>query len=560
MAEFSNPVRTDGVETILTVSRAGKIQSVQQGSPLEGEAPKTLDQFWQPTVCQQLRVAIKRALSTREAQWLQPTDDDCAKHQFVLIPQGRDRVQILAMDCESASKESARIRRLAFVDEMTGLPNRFQVVDLLERVLPVRHREEGRAAILQLYIDSPDGSLELLPSQIVDEVIRGVADRFERELRGGAVGALETGERVSVVARTDFRQFSIILPNIESGNDAESVAARMVSLLGEPIEAGAEVVSLQVSTGIGLFPQDGSDASTLMANAQMAMEDARQTGTQSFRMHSGTVRLRALQRQDLSSELRSALAREDFQIRYLPILGMHDQAPLTFFAELHWPDAIRQARTPAELLSIATRTGVMPAVNDWMFEKCASDIKRVRRRGHESVSFFIQLTHNEFFRQGMSDALKAVISQHKLDPKNLCIGVEERTLDRDLIGGGAVCERLSDIGVSLAITAFGRRRFALSTLSSGYVDTVFLDEAIVRNAKVGNSAHLSLQGAVSLLSTMNQSVFVPGVDTPEVQALIAAMGVDAIAGKMVGQALPLTDVQSHLDATATETSRSAAAT
>ncbi len=315
-----------GSQAVLVVNGDAEIVDVLQApdfvdGPASALVGRSIDDLWLGEPTDRLVQNVRRAIRGRQVESAEfRTEADNSYHDFIFIPKGRDRVMVVARDVSERQSAYTRMERLAYLDDATNLPNRQFMLEELNRCTNMLRLQEGRAAILCLDISLAESENNTGNLKRHEAIFVELASRLTHELRGANALDADDYERYSVAARIEHNQFGVILPVIESGADAEGVAKRLIDTLQQPIQLDHQESTVTVRAGIALFPQDGMDAQTLYANANAAMEDARSSEATPYKLHSGTVRLRALQRQDLELELRAALDRDDFAVEFLPIV------------------------------------------------------------------------------------------------------------------------------------------------------------------------------------------------------------------------------------------------
>lgn len=306
---------------ILIVSQSGSVcKVVEAPQALQEEFaanPNSLsiDQLWSDEFVEEIRNALRRTVRGRESCSIDVDDPDGLVQEFIFVLQGPDRILMIVRDLTAQKRVQMRTRRLAYTDDVTGLPNRDYLLAELQKITDIQRLKEGRSAIICIHIGHFDDYGYALSSSQRDEVLSQLAGRLKSHLRGSNKDGAKDYERYSVVSRTDFRQFCVVLPTIENGEDAEAVAERLVADLKLPVNIANRTLTVNVCGGISLYPQDGMDAAALFENAIAAMEDARSEPNTTIKFHSGTVRLRTLQRTDLEAELKSALQNKDYDLR-----------------------------------------------------------------------------------------------------------------------------------------------------------------------------------------------------------------------------------------------------
>ncbi len=326
-ATTSGPIKTQDLPAVdgdmaVVISDDGAICATLQ-APEGSEVPGSIDEMWPNETGDRVRNNVRRVLRSREFFTEEVQHGDSGKStEHIYVAQGRDRVLLIMRDTTHRHQVMSRLQRLAFVDHVTGLPNREFFYDELKKVCEQQRLREGRAAVISVHIEDFDSQHGSISANRYSDVLQELCQRLVRELRG--VNSLDDSdfERRTIIARVDFHRIGIILPSIEIGSDAESVTERLVHLLQEPVDIKGKSLSTSVYAGIGLFPQDGADAGTLAANSNAALDEARAGEPGNVSFHSGTLQLQTLQRQDLEVEIKAALERGSFALEVLALQSL----------------------------------------------------------------------------------------------------------------------------------------------------------------------------------------------------------------------------------------------
>jgi EAL domain-containing protein (putative c-di-GMP-specific phosphodiesterase class I) len=309
------------------------------------------------------------------------------------------------------------------------------------------------------------------------------------------------------------------LPAIESGADAEAVVERLVADLQLPVAAGTRTICVQVAGGVALFPQDGTDPAALYENAAAAMEDARNTHGSRIKFHSGTVRLRSLQRQDLEVELQSALQREEYALNFLPIVDAETRKPTTIEALLRWPDAVLGSQSTRKIVRVAERTGQIVAIGAWVLRHACEQLQEWHKAGYKDLRVAVNLSSQELVTDGIIDRIAAVLKQTGTDPANLDIEIKEQMLTREALKGFATFKALKSLGVRIVVDDYGIGACSLANLSHSPIDAIKIDNTFVAHLASNERDQAACSAATAIAKNLGVDVIAEGVETEE-QALI----------------------------------------
>lgn len=529
------------------VSGDGTVEDILQGDDIS-VSPPHIDAIWPPALAERVRRNLRRTLRSRQFFSEDVKLDDLSQsNEFIYVAQGRDRVLLIVRDASQQASAVSRMQRLAYIDDVTDLPNREFLLDELTQIVDQQRIKGGRAAVICIHIDEIEEHRNAFGLGQLQDILREIGSRMKLELRAPNVSGEPDPERRSVVARMDYRQFAVVLPSIEGGEDAESVAERLTARLQEPIEVHESAVRIRACTGIALLPQDGEDAATLCENATAAMEDARSSDGGGVKFHSGTVKLRSLQRQDLELELKSALDRGEFALNFLPVIEAATGRVTGVEALLRWPESVVGSQSTRKVIALAERTGLILPIGDWVLQSCCRQLRAWHDAGFAALRLSINLSVQEFARADLVDRIAGALATSGLQPPSIDLEITERLLCRDAVSGYEVCNALRSLGVGLVLDDYGIGACSLAELARSSVDTLKVDNTLV--AQLGDNARnrAACDAAISLAHALELRVIAEGVETGEQEEILTGLGVDMLQGFLFSQPLPAEAVASFVE-------------
>ncbi len=535
---------------VLLVSGNGSVRSVLEGpdSLRKKNAGLTLEDLWPGDLVERIKAYIKRTLRSRKVQTDEAgSGEDSRTFEFIYVMQGRDRVLLVVRDVSAVKVTQGRIRQLAYTDEVTDLPNREFLFSELQKITDMQRLKEGRAALICIHFGQfDDHDHELVASQ-QDLVLKELASRLRAQLRRINDDSEDDYERFSIVARTDFRQFCIVLPSIESGENAEAVADRLLISLREPVRLTNRSVTIRPYGGVALFPQDGTDSSTLFENAVSAAEDAKGFQTAPFKFHSGTVRLRTLQRQDLAHQLESALEREEFTLSYLPVVDASTQAVHAVEALLRWPAGVLGKQSTSKLVTMAERTGIIVPIGEWVLRHACEQLRGWRAGGHGELRLAINVTAQELSRSDLAIRVSQILSETGVDGTDVDFEIREHMLFRDALKQFSACQSLKALGTGLVLDDYGTGACSLVHLSESPIDAIKIDNAFVKNLQTNERDRAACSAAIRFAEGLNLDVIAEGVETTAQAEFLRDAGCRYLQGYLFAEPLAEDQVTDYLD-------------
>lgn len=490
---------------------------------------------WPAHVATLIRNQGQRALRTREVRSIRVRIDelDC-EVELIFIAQSRDAVMLVVRDISGTSEKISRLEQMAFEDHVTGLPNKQWLINELTRALGHQNLHGGRSALILLEVDRLDLLDNIASMSHRDNVLGELGRRLRHGLRGANLNQEDDDERYSAVAHLDGRCFGILLPSIETGEDAESVAIRVTEMLESPVEVSGKISSFKVATGIALHPQDGKTADELFESAAVALNEACNSQTGKMRFHSGTVRMRAIERQDLQAELRSALDNEEFSLRYQPIIARDSGEIVAAEALLRWPKPLFGAKSIRDVIAVADYTGLIQPIGEWVFRVACEQVVAWHADGWSRLKVAVNLSPQEFAIKNLAERIAEQISASAVPADNVVLEITEQMLFRDSVDGFPICRALKDAGVSIAVDDYGTGVCSFDQLSRSPVDSVKIHPDIVARAADGSPSRAACAAVTAMAHALGIRVVAEGVETEEQATILREIGCDYLQGFLFG--------------------------
>lgn len=539
--------------TVLLAGRDGAIFSVLEAPEALRSSGRTsisgltIDDLWHERLAKTVRKHIRHTIRSRQVRSDEAENPaDGRNYEFIYVPQGRERVLLVVRDISDSNDALTRIRQLAYTDDVTRLPNREFLMLELNKITDMQRIKDGRAAVLCLHIEMLDDRANAVMAGHEDELLKELASRLTMQLRGMNDQRQIDYDRYSVLARTDFRQFAVLLPNIETGEDAESVMLRVLGVLSQPVSLGGRNVRAHASGGVALFPQDGTDAESLYGNAIAAMQDARNAETGSFRFHSGTVRLRNLQRQDLAADLKTALERESFSVSFLPAVDAQSGVTRSIEALLRWPEAILGSQSTRKIVAIAKYTGLITDIGEWVMRRACEQLAACHAAGHTDIRVSVNLSNQEFAAADLVDRVAAVLADTGVDPVGLELEIREHMVFRDAMQSHKTSNALKALGVGLVIDDYGTGACTLAHLSQSPADAIKIDLSFVANIESSERDRAACSAAIAMAHGLGMRVIAEGVESEPQAEFLRDSGCDALQGFLYSTPLSGDEILEYL--------------
>ncbi|WP_308936673.1 putative bifunctional diguanylate cyclase/phosphodiesterase [Duganella radicis] len=437
----------------------------------------------------------------------------------------------LVTDVTDSRISAERIWHQANFDELTALPNRHMFQDRLGQEIKKARREGLQLALLFIDLDGFKEVNDTLGHQQGDAVLVEAARRI-----GLCVRSSDT------VARLGGDEFTVILSGLEQADGIDRIAQSVLALLNRPFALEGAQAAISGSVGIALYPADAATPEDLLRSADQAMYAAKQGGRNRYSYFTPDLQLAAQARQQVTLDLRSALALDQFELHYQPIVNLQSGKIERAEALLRWRHPQRGLLAPAEFLPFAEAGGMMLEIGDWVFRQAAQQA----RRWQDELGGGFQVSINQSPAQLRGDAALYVdwlklATRLGLPPRSMVLEITEGVL---LDGAGRVAERLRELremGLQVALDNFGTGYSSLSHLKHFGIDLLKLDRSFIQHLASDSGDLAMCEALIVMAHKLGLRVVAEGVETAAQSGLLAMAGCDYAQGYVFAGALPVAE-------------------
>jgi diguanylate cyclase (GGDEF)-like protein/PAS domain S-box-containing protein len=412
-------------------------------------------------------------------------------------------------DVSSARALSLRMAYLAQHDTLTDLPNRTLLNDRLNRAIVLAERHRQRLAVLFLDVDRF--------KHINDSVGHVIGDRLLQSLAQRLLTCVRNSDTVS---RQGGDEFVILLSEVTHAADAAVSAQKLLLALSEPHRVDQHDLEVTVSIGIATYPDDGTDAETLLKRADFAMYHAKDSGRNNYQFFEPKMNVRAVERQSLENDLRHAMERRELALHYQPKMNLHSGAITGIEALIRWHHPQRGLVLPAQFIPIAEECGFIVPIGQWVLRESCKQAKLWQDAGLPSTRVAINVSTVELRARDFLPGLRDILLETGLDPIHLELELTETFLMQDATSTAAVLRAINELGVRLTLDDFGTGYSSLSHLKRFPIRTLKIDQSFVRDVTT-DADDASIVGAViNMGKSLHMHVVAEGVETPQQLAFL----------------------------------------
>jgi diguanylate cyclase len=484
---------------------------------LDMRMPPGRDGVWAATQIRELDPAVEIVICTAysdadpgEIGGYVPPED---KLSYLQKPFHPHEVRQMTIALGSKWRAERRIVRLAYFDTLTGLPNREQSRNRLIGALQAAKEKNGLLAVLYLDLDNFKRVNDTLGHAVGDQLLCVVADRLRSSLRyGGESTPGGGGNRPGDIARLGGDEFMVLLPNLRGTVDAGGVAERLILALRQPIQLASNSIVVTPSVGIALYPQDGSDAETLLRNADLAMYFAKRRAPGTFAFFDVSMNATALHRFTIEEQLRGALERNEFSLQYQPQFDVRTGSISGVEALLRWTNAELGAVSPVEFIPVAEETGLILAIGKWALRAACQQAQAWRAEGLPVKRMAVNVSGRQFALAEYPQEVAEILKETGLDPAVLELEITESVVMADEVWAEKAIKELKALGISLAIDDFGTGYSSFGRLRHFAVDRLKIDRSFVTSITEHSDDRAIAAAIIAMSRSMHINVTAEGVE------------------------------------------------
>ncbi|MGN2247243.1 putative bifunctional diguanylate cyclase/phosphodiesterase [Frateuria sp. GZRR35] len=440
---------------------------------------------------------------------------------------------------EAISRELGQARDalswLAYHDELTALPNRANVLDLLDRLLPLASEERFEVAVMFVDLDGFKSINDTLGHEVGDEFLRSVADALRASVRSR-----------DTVARFGGDEFVVVLERFRSEQNLSAICQKILSLVSRPVTVAGHSVSATPSIGVAMFPRDGGDAASLLRHADLAMYSAKEHGKAGYCFYQPRMSEQARDRLLLSAELREALQREELVVHYQPKVALDTRRVVGLEALVRWPHAERGLLLPQHFVPLAESSGLIAQLGRVVLRQVARQLALWRTRGLPLVPVAINVSLQEIQDGQFVTGLLGTLREFGLHPSLIEFEITESAAMKNAEHTLRQLRQLEALGFRMAIDDFGTGFSSLSHLRQLPTQTIKIDQSFVQGAERNPADRDITEAIIALARKLRLSTVAEGIETEAQAAWLREAGCETGQGFLFVPPLPPSQVPALL--------------
>ena len=430
-------------------------------------------------------------------------------------------------DLTERRRSEEKVSRLAHYDSLTGLANRLQISQLLEKILTARNIDQRVCAVFLIDLDRFKQVNDTLGHPVGDALLTHVSQRLERVVdKAGRVGRLGGDE------------FQVVIPGHHNDVALAHIARQIIEALSQPYSIEGSSVVIGASLGIAKAPEHGVTSEALIRNADLALYAAKDGGRGRHHFYAADLHSDAEERRQMEQDLRDAIATGSLELYYQPVVSTTTEKVTGFEALLRWTHPVRGPLSPAKFIPIAEEAGLIAQIGEWALRTACMDMAQ----WPEDIRVAVNVSPLQFANPALPAIVTSALAAAQVAPHRLELEITESVFLNDSESTDAMFNALDRLGVRLALDDFGTGYSSLGYLKKAPFDKIKIDQSFVRGATIHGSRNGAIiSSIVNLAEALDMETTAEGVETLDELDLIRSLGCSHVQGFIYAKPLTRED-------------------
>jgi diguanylate cyclase (GGDEF)-like protein len=423
----------------------------------------------------------------------------------------------------------------AHFDNLTGLPNRFLILDRLNHSISEANRDESGIAVCFLDLDGFKKVNDTLGHDAGDKLLLQAAERIS-----GAVRSVDS------VGRLGGDEFIVLLKGLSQSDDAMSSAEAILRAFAIPFQINERELTVTTSIGIAIYPENGDHASDLLRSADAAMYHAKAKGKNTYAYFSNEMNAKLSRQLSLEEKLRGALERNEFQLLYQPKIDVATNQMVGAEALLRWYNDELGNVSPEEFIPVLEQTTMIVDVGRYVLEQAIKKAKQWRQEYVTDFVMAINISPRQIRLCDLPDLVASLLAEHHTSADAIELEITEGVLMETHLSIKKVFSQLSDMGVKLAMDDFGKGYSSLSYLRNFPFDVVKIDRSFVNDISDDPQDRELIAAAIAMAHGLSLKVVAEGVETQPQLTFLQQNNCDFAQGYLFSKPITATEMTALL--------------
>lgn len=447
------------------------------------------------------------------------------------IEASKNSLKELSDKYDELYKVKESLKKLAYFDYLTELPNLVAFTEMLDNVM-LTLRSEEIVAIMDIDIDNLKTINDSQGQSYGDELLIDISYRLKEVLDDN-----------DYLARICGDEFAIMTQNLDSTADLEEKIQKIRKTFNYPFILSTKEYFVTVSIGIAFAPKDGKTSQALLKNADAAMYVAKSNGKNTYAYYEPSFMQRLTDKMEMQSALKKALDRDEFELHYQPQFNLDTKGIVGLEALIRWNHPSKGLIYPKEFIEYAEENGLIIPIGKWVLSTACKELKSLQDEGYDNLHMSVNISYRQFVDKNMTKVISDVIEETGVDSKKLDLEITESIAIDDLYSAIALIQELKELGVNFSLDDFGTGYASMNYLKSLPVNNIKLDKTFIDTILENRSNQKIIKNLIDLALILEIDVIAEGVETLEQEEFLIEANCHKAQGYLYSQPLPINEAK-----------------
>lgn len=427
---------------------------------------------------------------------------------------------------EELHKSRESIKKLAYTDHLTELPNRVAFTEMLDHImLTIRNNEI--IGIIDIDLDNFKNINDTLGHSYGDELLIDVTHRLK-----------QVTDENDYLARVGGDEFVILTQNLEDMASYEEKIRKIRNVFTFPFVLSTKEYFVTVSIGVAFAPKDGKTAQSIIKNVDSAMYMAKANGKNTYTYFDAAFNKLLTDKIELQSELRKAIEHEEFMLFYQAQMDLANKELIGFEALIRWNHPNKGLLMPSDFIDLAEESGLIIPIGEWVLKTACLQLKEWSDRGYNNISMAVNLSARQFKDKGFVQMVYNIIEETGIDPNRLELEITETVALKELEYTIDIINELKTAGVSFSLDDFGTGYSAMSYLKRLPITNLKIDKSFLDSVMEDNRDQKIIQAIITLAKSLNLYVIAEGVERSDQEQFLQESNCNMAQGFLYSKPVP----------------------
>lgn len=436
-------------------------------------------------------------------------------------------VKDLSEKYEELNRNKENMKKLAYTDYLTELPNRVAFTEMLDNIM-LTLRNEEKVAVMDIDIDNFKNINDTLGHSYGDELLIDVTYRIKQAL-----------DENDFLARIGGDEFVILSQNIEDTMSFEEKVKKVLNIFSYPFVLTTKEYFVTVSIGIAFAPKDGKTSQAIIKNVDYAMYTAKANGKNTFAYFDYSFNQKLTEKIEIQSELRKALEKNEFELYYQAQMNLETKKVIGFEALIRWIHPIKGIIYPNDFIYLAEETGLIVPIGKWVMETACRQLKQWEEEGYQDINMAVNLSARQFKDRDIVKMIYNTIEETEINPNNLELEITETIALDDLEYTVSTIKELRKIGVSFSLDDFGTGYSSINYLKRLPVSNIKIDKSFLDTVMEDHSDQVIIRTMINLARNLDLDVIAEGVENNDQEIFLKNSNCDKAQGYLYSKPVPM---------------------